>query len=394
MKNKKLSLLVGLLATLSLTSCGGKVGDSKTESFDFSGTGYLQNDFFAIKETNASLLVGSSHQIKIESYPESYVDKSVNFKSKDESIAKVNSEGLVTGVSEGITDIIVSSDDGKISSMVHIMVGTKATGSRKSSVINNINAMYADPSHKVASKFFLREYDEETYSCEGKEDHGYYSFETMAFDYNEGYFMVQSQDLYLLTEDGSKIPSSGKWIFYTIGHAQKTRMIHITENVRSYMEINTSHYSYEDGEAICAVLDMFFASGRKIVKDMLDNVENSSFKSYANSGRNVYVAGDDKIYYEISENDSDVVDADDEINYFDIYAGTEYTYDYIQSTIQNGDKCEALSVALNMHYLQDGKNWTRSFSRSMTFAQEFEMEKYECDATDSGFTLADTIYDL
>lgn len=393
MKKNFLKIVAGALAIISLTSCGGtEPGEANIETKEFSGTGYLSNDYFALKETNGVVPVNGTYQLILDSLPTAYSPKNLKFSSKNESVAKVDANGLVSGVAKGITDIEVKSDDGKVNTVFHALVGEKSSSIGAKSVINNIVAAKEDPSYEKPTKFFLREYDIDTYSCEGVDDHGYESFETMAFDYDTGYFMVQSEDLQLKVPGGVKEKFSGKWLFYTIGQGQFTRLIRITENSKTFYDINTSAYLYE-GEAILSVLDMFFASGRKIVQDMLDDVANERFESNVSDSSNVYVAGTSAMSYTVTEKGKDKVDVDDEINYFDIPEGTDYTYDYVETDIQNGDKLEGLNVSMVMSYERDGKPWQRRFIRSMAFSQDFEFEKYN-DPEHNGFTKVDSIYDL
>lgn len=395
MKKNFLKVVAAALSIISLASCGGKgePGDSVIETKEFAGVGYLSNDYFALKQTNTTIQVGENYQLILDSLPKAYALSNLKFTSKDESIAKVSGEGIVTGVAKGITDIVVKSDDGKVDTVFHVLVGEKANSVVSTPVINKIKEAYADPSHKAPKKFFLREYDEEVYSCQGIANHGYESFETMAFDYDKGYFMVQSEDLTLRVPNGVKEKTSGKWIFYTINEGQFLRFIHITETGRRFYEVNTSDYLSE-GDVVLDALDMFFSSGRKIVTNMLDNIENTDFSSMVSRSTTNLVAGDDKMSYVYNESGKDQkVNADDEINYFDIPADTVYSYTYQQTVIQNADRCEAENIDMIMSYELDGKPWTRQFNRSMYYTNDFELEKYN-DPEHNGFTKVDSLYDL
>ena len=395
MKKNFLKVVAGVLSLVSLASCGGKgePGESVIESKEFEGTGYLSNDYFALKQTNKSIEVGEDYQLIIDSLPREYSKNNLKFTSKNESVAKVSSEGVVSGIAKGITDITLKSDDGKVDTVFHVLVGDKVNAALATPVINKINEAYAAPGYKKATKFFLREYDFDTYSCQGIEDHGVESFETMAFDYEKGYLMIQSEDMYLRTQNGTKEKASGKWIFYTINEGQFLRFIHITPTARTFYEVNTSEYLYE-GDIILDALDMLFTSGRKIVNDMLDDFNGVDFADLAPRSTTNYIASEDKMAYVYTENGTDqVVDVDDELNYFDIPCDTKYSYTYEQTCIQNKDRCEGFNSSIVMSYELDGKPWTRQFARSISFTEEFELEKYN-DPEHNGFTKVDNIYDL
>ena len=57
--------------------------------------------------------------------PEDADNKKLNYKSEDDRIAKVNEDGKVTGISEGNTNIVVSSDEGNISKTIKVTVTRK-----------------------------------------------------------------------------------------------------------------------------------------------------------------------------------------------------------------------------------------------------------------------------
>ena len=63
--------------------------------------------------------------IDAEVLPEDADNKKLNYKSEDEKIAKVNEDGKVTGISEGNTNIVVSSDEGNISKTIKVTVTRK-----------------------------------------------------------------------------------------------------------------------------------------------------------------------------------------------------------------------------------------------------------------------------
>ena len=119
MKKIKKTLLfcVAALATGGLTGC-----DFFTKPLDFSGDQTPQKEeqqqpvdetvhveSLSLSASKLNLLVGQSEDLVATILPENATNKAVTFKSLDETIATVSSEGLVTGVGAGTTNIVVQS---------------------------------------------------------------------------------------------------------------------------------------------------------------------------------------------------------------------------------------------------------------------------------------------
>lgn len=64
----------------------------------------------------------STFKINAEVIPEDADNKNIYFESENESIAKVNEDGIVEGISEGETNIIVKSDEGGVSKNIKVTV--------------------------------------------------------------------------------------------------------------------------------------------------------------------------------------------------------------------------------------------------------------------------------
>ena len=74
---------------------------------------------------NVVIQVDGSFIIDAEVLPEDADNKKLNYKSEDDRIAKVAEDGKVTGISEGNTNIVVSSDEGNISKTIKVTVTRK-----------------------------------------------------------------------------------------------------------------------------------------------------------------------------------------------------------------------------------------------------------------------------
>ena len=225
---KFLTLLTSAVGIVALSACGkgsnDLLPDGKYSETDFPGKGYTDRDYIALKHLLVNLKAGESKQLEVETYPSSYALDSLEFVSKNASVATVDAKGVVTGVSNGFADIEVNSKDGTFSNRIRVVVSTKSSTASSSTVIDSINAMYADPSHKTPTKMIRYEYSVEEYACEGVRDHAMESYEIMGYDQEEGYFFVEGPTVYFKTPYGDPEVKDGKWIFYPINQGIKTRL--------------------------------------------------------------------------------------------------------------------------------------------------------------------------
>lgn len=83
-------------------------------------------------ESSVEMTVGTSHKLTATVLPENATEKGVIWESKDESIATVDQEGLVSAVKEGSTQIIVSTANGNFSTYCSVTV--KKTGADVSGI--------------------------------------------------------------------------------------------------------------------------------------------------------------------------------------------------------------------------------------------------------------------
>ena len=83
-------------------------------------------------ESSVEMTVGTSHKLTATVLPENATEKGVVWESKDESIATVDQEGLVSAAKEGSTQIIVSTANGNFSAYCSVTV--KKTGADVSGI--------------------------------------------------------------------------------------------------------------------------------------------------------------------------------------------------------------------------------------------------------------------
>lgn len=115
----------------------------KTNDGNFTATAKVTVTKTAVKVTGVKLAagkvaVGGTTRLTYTISPKNATNKAVTWKSSDESIAKVNANGVITGVKEGTAKITVTTKDGSFTAEATITVVkaevTKITISGKSSV--------------------------------------------------------------------------------------------------------------------------------------------------------------------------------------------------------------------------------------------------------------------
>ena len=127
--SSSLSLSLGalLIAFISLTGCGGGGGGSSggggggttptpTPPTDIAVTGVTLN------KSTTTIAVGSSETLKATVDPSDATNKTVSWKSSNYSVANVDNNGKVTGVTDGTATITVTTTDGSFAKTCAVTV--------------------------------------------------------------------------------------------------------------------------------------------------------------------------------------------------------------------------------------------------------------------------------
>ena len=172
-------------------------------------------------------------------------------------------------------------------------------------------------------------------------------------------------------------------------------MIHETPTSKAYYDINTAAYeSYDD--IIKDIMNFFFVSGESILTNMMEDFEGKDdFEDFSGySSTSFFAVNNDSLVLDYEEHGSNqTVSASDEINYYDIPAGTSFSYDYTQTLLNNGNRTRGVEIDMTMYYERDGQDWTRRFARSQLYDGDFEYEKIS-KPSENGYTEVYSIYDL
>lgn len=399
MKNNLFKVITAALGIFTLASCGNN-NVAKTEEKQIPGIGYSEKDYVGIAGLNKCLFVGETDNIDLDIMPEAYGSK-IKFESSNKEIVDVSEKGVLTGVKEGLAIVTVKDEAGKLIGKVNVIVA-KDDQTNTLSTINNIKAAYSGAGYSAPKKAHKLEYSYENYIRDGVLDHGYTSFEEMYYDRTSGIFMVGGNDIMTYTRGGDREVANGYWHFQVLG--MKTRMVHITETVKNYYDFNSADYGMSKYRIIEDVLDMFFVSGKKIANDLLSDYSGKddflAYCDYYTKDEDIkcFADNDNNLFMNLSfEDEEGVVEVEDELQYLDMYEGTEYIADTAVSYVYESNKCNGFDIDATYDYTFDDSAWQRQFFRSMRFDNEYEPESFdftEKEMKEKGYFKVDTMFDL
>ncbi len=107
------------------TTITAKAKDSNVSSNSIEVTVYSPVTDMQIDTQNLILQVGDTFKINAIIYPDDASNKNVTFKVEDDKIASISLDGTITALSQGKTNIIVTSEDSKIEKKIEVTVNKK-----------------------------------------------------------------------------------------------------------------------------------------------------------------------------------------------------------------------------------------------------------------------------
>lgn len=400
MKNNLFKLITAALSVFTLASCGNS-NVAKTEEKQIPGVGYSEKDYVGIVELNKCLFVGDTDQIELDMMPQAYGSK-IKFESSNKEIVDVSDKGVLTAIKEGLVTVAVKDDADKLIGKVNVIVG-KDDQDNALNTISNIKTAYLDAGYTAPKKAHKSEYSYENYIRDGVLDHGYTSYEEMYYDRSAGLFMVGGDDIMTYTRGGERELASGYWYFQVVS-SMKTRMVHITDTVKNYYDFNSADYGMAKYKVIEDILDMFFVSGKKMINDLLvDYSGKEDFLAYCDyytkdEGVYCYADNNNDLFMDlIFEDEEGVVEVEDELQYLDMYVGTEYIADTAVSYVYEYNQCVGFDIDATYDYTFEDSEWQRQFYRSIRFDNEYEPESFDFtdkEMKEKGFFKVDTMFDL
>jgi len=374
MKKLNLALLFGVSAMI-LSACTATVTEKyTTESVEMgdntSGqigeTVKIAPESLELSVDHAAVYIGESFTtLKTRVLPVQASDSQILYSSKDESIATVDSNGVILGKKAGVTTITATVKDTDISQEVEVLVTSKVT----SNVPTALESARADMQAKQEARFpdgkpQASEVRRETHRMKTRYNSrkewqdgkvpgtviwDYEGEEIYRLNREAGYFSVGGYDITASVEGGTKVTENSEWVFRT-NDSFMTYIYHTAGNSKTYLQVNTSSFLGQSKfNAVGAILDAVFNSGKALADNpdewslCADDLVND-FKNYAGS-QNIsfpsggsYTQGDDSYFKFVLEQNNYVfsIESVEESDY-EIPAGTSVTMDYhAEYTWKNG----------------------------------------------------------
>ncbi len=132
--SSKLSVATVNLKTGEITAVGYGEADitayagSKSIVCKLTVNPYAPLNGISLEDSDLVLSEGEEKQLIVKFNPSDASNQNISCKSDNESVAGVDANGLVTGISEGIAHIIVTTEDGNLTDTCTVTVSNKSTG--------------------------------------------------------------------------------------------------------------------------------------------------------------------------------------------------------------------------------------------------------------------------
>ena len=422
MKNNKVLFLTSLLAVATLAGCGTRTSDpiiipeaNQVEAVENDNVVYpkelLVNHRIAAVMVDGTLQLEASEQF-------GYDAKNVKYEVKDETIATVSENGLVTGVKAGETEIVVSDKNNpEFKRTVPVNVYSEVASADVLDLTTALkNYEGENPvTEMVQRKRIVRTFAKRPYVAppEGSPEgtvadnpapyvqFSYdYSDEMIVFSVDEAYLRILETDAEVRVTDGGVDFTNYDWIFHTNRYFD-TLVYHQTGDIMTFYSAATQDYM--DGKRVQPlydVLDNLFSSGHTFFENQLDNasfgdVTDIAEKEYDNvEGKKVGTMGDGSLF--VHGNlilNSSTADNDDERQYgIPFGIPTPTTQD--STWIVKNNRVEGLYFNIVKNYVIDG------YEYQMTMDIDVQIDPISADRHEievpprDKYTKVDRLFDI
>ena len=345
--NKRFIRLLGTaIVALTVSSC------NNTKQVDVSRIVPANPEALYLNFYSTGLVAGKSRTIVPNVLPGGAKDCKLTYTSSDSSIARVSSDGEITGVKGGKAVITVTAGEGEnaISREVPVYVGNEST---KNVVVSQATEQLAiqtatgKPSaiqvHEVRDTYTVQK----DVRLKGYTDDCVYTVSEP-----EGFLGLDGYQRTLKVEDGAYEPTRYGWTFMT-DEDYITHLYHISDSTKNRMSLPTQSYIGQPRiNAVYDLINMILTRGKEIIVDQnfttvyetsdLEDISGKNFGAYKDDNLNIIV-------FTYTASGPLTVDAEYESTY-EIPAGTstqvKLTVDYC---FVNG-VCVAETVEQNMSY--------------------------------------------
>ena len=202
----------------------------------------------------------------------------LSFKIQDQTIAKVDSEGNVSGVAQGETVLEVTDNDRPgVKQLVPVYVFQDVKERRANPVVTALNA--------IDEKGVTGVVDHELYEKAIYKNGSLHMY--LAWDQNfvcstaDAYFRLYETDGDIKTDNGAITFKNYDWIFHN-NEYYDTTVFHDVSGVKTYFPVSTTSYLGQPRiTPVLEILDNMFTSGRDIFTNTMTNAKLEGFLEYA-----------------------------------------------------------------------------------------------------------------
>ncbi len=215
-----------------------------------------------------------SATLTVSGFPKKAPMGTITWSSSDPSIAKVDQNGTVTAVSQGLAVVTATSSVGKsVSSKVYVNNTNVLTGQAAKSAAKILERQ-SDPNFPTPKTIRV----DEIYTQSKKRDGNLVSstkfLQSMWASVDDAYFRIVSDDESIKTNGGSVVPSNTSYVFYTT--KDYTSYIFSTSDGKAnYMTLDQSSLvdkGLKPFDGLGEVLQSFFVSGSKIMTSQFEDI--------------------------------------------------------------------------------------------------------------------------
>lgn len=360
--NKKFARLLGLVAIVGALSACSTTGTGDDRFYRANPEDMRINPYCL------SLKEGDSQLLDYKFSPRSAYASTATFKSLDEKVAKVSKDGTVTAVGAGETVIVVSSvESPDLKKEIPVYVGKEI---KKTALVNYMtNLKTKQESLPKVSKVKVEEVRYNyLYNADGDVKSGYVDDCHYTVSVNDGFVDVDGYEEDIKTTNGDFEAVRYRWVFHT-NEDYGTTIFHESDDTKTYLTVNTQSFIGQDRiNAVYALLDSIFTSGRKIATNQIENGMCSSAVNNFVENKDNYRSHASKAFYDGKNGDllgfsyggswTDPANAEDEQDW-DVYYGTTIKWTYSETYTWVNGYTRSLQVSQKMQYKQDGESLTR-----------------------------------
>ena len=369
MKKSMLSI-IGLVAAMTLTGCGGG-GEAPSSTSNV----VLPVESIRLNAGKKALLVGDSLQVKPLVTPLLASSAALVYESSDKEVATVDSNGLVMAKKQGSTTIKVSSKDNpKVYTEMKIFVAANQNADAVQNKLANL-LVYQKTKVKKPRKLATTEVETRTLYVDGKVYKKSFEIADFILDKDEAYFHIGGIDADSKYYDAPEHRSTFGYHFYT-DVDYHSFLYHENDNVHNWCYVPTEFYlgtgTTRDG-VIYAMMGSFFNRGSDIAENTVEYSMSSDF--LGPMYRKMCYAGgfdDDMVFGKFQASSKDQKADISEENNLDIPAGT--LYDEIDNFEVYWYKGNAKYYRVNfkLSYVIDGHNYVLDILRDYSFDRDDE----------------------